>query len=251
MHFLFAALLWVISLGAAYGVGKSWVESKHAGGWPRLVAWALASLAAIGFTSAYLLLVVAALETFSGDPLVREQVEPLWTSWYSWVIAPLAGFAGTSFFSAWARNYRDDVTNRASYPSYVQLDRRYGEIRSVPQAARAVTADVTGRTRRAILRRQRPAAGSSPDVAFNYIGSAPGPLDLPRVQLPHIEMPKLDLDKIEIGGSGDDDSGKAMLLVLCVVALVIAVCLGVITTWIVIARVAGTAEPLPGAVTAS
>src|SRR5919197_6201498 len=109
MHFLFAALLWVISLGAAYGVGKSWVESKHAGGWPRLVAWALASLAAIGFTSAYLLLVVAALETFSGDLLVREQVEPLWTSWYSWVIAPLAGFLGPFFFFPLGRHYRGGV----------------------------------------------------------------------------------------------------------------------------------------------
>ena len=240
MHFLFAALLWVISLGSAYGVGKGWVESKHAGGWPRVAAWALAALSALGFTSAYFLVVVAAVQTFTDDALLRDQLETVWVVWYAWVLAPLGGLAGASFFASWGRQYRDELASRANYPSYVEMNAQYGAIRTVPQAARAVTADVTRRTRGALLRKSA-SSDPPPYISLNDGGNAA----TPTFRLPHLEMPKVDLGKLELGEGKDDDSGKAMVLVLCVVALVIAICLGVITTWVVIARVAGASEPLP------
>ena len=52
---LIAVILWCVNLGIsiwnAYAVGGAWVESNHAGGFSRLVAWAGAVMSAFGFTS--------------------------------------------------------------------------------------------------------------------------------------------------------------------------------------------------------
>ena len=60
MPYLLVAFIWLLNLGIsawnAYAVGKSWVEAKAAGGWPRVMCWCGAVMSASGFTWCYLIL---------------------------------------------------------------------------------------------------------------------------------------------------------------------------------------------------
>ena len=235
MHYLFALVIWGLSFAAAYSVGRSWVEAKHANGLPLLGAWLLAALTSIGFTSAYFLLIVAMLETVTSDPVTPEMTTGLWEAWILWVVAPVLALGGISFLGSWARRYREMVTASSLYfPTYAALSQKYGSVTSTPQAARAVTRDLTRRTRRKLF-------GGQATDGFVY---DPGPV-LSSGQgftLPEIKLPKIELGSTDGGG---DDGGGGFALVIAIVAAIIAVCLGAITTWVVISRIAGESEPLP------
>ncbi len=57
--FIFIWLLnFAISAWNAYAVGRAWVETKVAGGWPRFMAWMGAIMSASGFSWCYLFLLV-------------------------------------------------------------------------------------------------------------------------------------------------------------------------------------------------
>ena len=61
---VFVLLVWLLNFGIsiwnAYAVGKAWVETKHAGGWPRIVCWAGAVMSASGFSWCYLIILTYA-----------------------------------------------------------------------------------------------------------------------------------------------------------------------------------------------
>jgi hypothetical protein len=232
MHYLLPLVLWGLSFAAAYSVGRSWVEAKHANGFPLLGAWLLAALTAVGFTSAYFLLIVAVLETVTSDPVTPEMTAGLWEAWVVWVAAPVLALGGISFLGGWARNYRDMVTASSLYfPTYSALSRSYGSVTSTPQAARAVTRDLTRRTRRNLFRQQQ--TNSYVYDPAPVVSSAQG------FTLPEIKLPKIELGSVDGGG---DDGGA---LVVVIVAGIMALCLGVVTTWVVISRIAGESEALP------
>ena len=88
MHLLLVGLLWVLSFAVAYSVGRAWVESRHAGGLARVSARGLAALAALGFTAAYFLVLVAALELSGGDPAATAGI---WDRWYVAFAPAVAG----------------------------------------------------------------------------------------------------------------------------------------------------------------
>jgi hypothetical protein len=236
VHYLFPLVVWGLSFGAAYSVGRSWVEAKHANGLPWLGAWLLAALTSVGFTTAYFLLIVAALESAQSDGVTPEMTAGLWDAWIVWVVAPVMALLGISFLGSWARTYRDTVSHSSQFfPSYTALNEKYGSVTSTPQAARAVTRDLTRRTRRKLF------GGQSSDT-YLYDPS-PALSNAEGFRLPEIKLPKLDFGSSD---SGDGDGGaEGMLIVVAVVAVIIAVCLGVITTWVVISRIAGQSEPLP------
>lgn len=236
MHYLFPLVVWGLSFGAAHSVGRSWVEAKHANGLPWLGAWLLAALTSVGFTTAYFLLIVAALESAQSDGVTPEMTAGLWDAWILWVVAPVLALLGISFLGSWARTYRDMVSQSSQFfPTYAALNEKYGSVTSTPQAARAVTRDLTRRTRRKLF-------GGQSSEAYVY---DPSPVlsNAEGFRLPDIKMPKLDFGSSD---SGDGDGGaEGMLIVVAVVAVIIAVCFGVITTWVVISRIAGQSEPLP------
>lgn len=60
--------------------------------------------------------------------------------------------------------------------------------------------------------------------------------------LPDIKLPKIELGSSDSSG---DDNGGGFVLVIAIVAAIMALCLGVITMWVVITRIAGQSEPLP------
>jgi hypothetical protein len=234
MHYLFPVVVWGLSFGAAYSVGRSWVEAKHANGFPLLSAWVIAALTSIDFTGAYFLLIAALLETMESDPVTPEMTSGLWVPWVLWVVAPVLALGGISFLSSWARTYRDTVSaSSIAFPTYEALNQKYGSVTSTPQAAKAVTRDLTRRTRQKLF------GGHPGDV---YIVD-PGPIVSggSGFTLPDIKMPKIELGSSDGGGDG----GGGFVLVIAIVAAIIALCLGVITTWVVISRIAGQSEPLP------
>ena len=257
MHYLLPTVVWAVSFAGAYSAGRLWVEAKHAGGLHWFAAWILAALTAVGFTSAYFLFLVAGLETFRPELFGPETTSGLWPLWPAFLATPFVALLGTSFLGGWARAYRDEVVARASYPSYQQLNDRYAEVTSVAQAARDVTQDLAARTRKRLRRGRRQTASYS---GFRALDSAIVPdggnmssarIDLPKIDLPKVDLPKVDLPKIDLGssnsgGGGDSDgAGALVLVVVIIVAAIVAICLGAITTWIVITRIAGEAEPMP------
>lgn len=149
MHFLLPLLIWGISFSAAYSVGRGWVEANHANGFPLLGAWLLAALTSVGFTSAYFLLIVAIVEAARAGGVTPEMTAGLWDAWILWVVAPVVALGGVSFLGSSARTYREAVTSSSLFfPTYNALSQKYGSVTSTPQAARAVTRDLTRRTRR-------------------------------------------------------------------------------------------------------
>src|SRR5438067_12940023 len=60
MNLLMFSLVWLLNFGIsiwnAYAVGKSWVEARVAGGWPRVMCWSGAVMSASGFSWCYLIL---------------------------------------------------------------------------------------------------------------------------------------------------------------------------------------------------
>src|SRR5262245_56527681 len=63
MQLWLIVLIWLLNFGIsiwnAYAVGKSWVEAKAVGGWPRIMCWSGAVMSASGFTWCYLILLGA------------------------------------------------------------------------------------------------------------------------------------------------------------------------------------------------
>src|SRR4051794_10933614 len=68
-------LVWLLNFGIsvwnAYAVGKSWVEAKAAGGWPRVMCWSGAVMSASGFSWCYLILI--GFGAYKFDAITGEQ----------------------------------------------------------------------------------------------------------------------------------------------------------------------------------
>jgi hypothetical protein len=228
MHYALPVLIWMLSFAAAYSAGRLWVEAKHAGGFHWIAAWLLAAITAIGFTAAYFLLVVALLETFQAETMTPDTTAALWESWILFLAPSVVALGGISLLGPWARTYRDEIVARSNFPSYERLNDQYAAVKSTPQAVTGVVRDLTQKTRRR-LRGQGAEAYVTPVETPSPGGSG-------------FKPPKFDLNLPDGDGGGE---GKGAAVVLLIVAVIIAVCLGAITTWVIISRIAGEAEPLP------
>src|SRR5436190_10077115 len=84
MHAGLIILVWLLNFGIsiwnAYAVGKAWVETKHAGGWPRIIAWSGAIMSASGFSWCYLIILAAAAHGLE------------WIGWDHFVLALQLGY---------------------------------------------------------------------------------------------------------------------------------------------------------------
>src|SRR5439155_2528489 len=76
MNLLMFSLVWLLNFGIsiwnAYAVGKSWVEARVAGGWPRIMAWSGAVMSASGFSWCYLILL--ALTGYHFEWITQQQL---------------------------------------------------------------------------------------------------------------------------------------------------------------------------------
>jgi hypothetical protein len=133
MELWLIGLIWLlnaaISTWNAYAVGRSWVEARVAGGWPRLMCWAGAVMSATGFSWCYLILL--ALVAHHLEWISPDQIEAaLALGWV--VLVPGLLLSGlVIMLDSWARAFRQGGFLNygiAVYNTYAQIHNTYSAI---------------------------------------------------------------------------------------------------------------------------
>jgi hypothetical protein len=135
--------IWILNFGIsiwnAYAVGLAWVETKHAGGWPRFMAWMGAIMSASGFTWCYLIALVFIahhLKWIGDDQLV------LALNIGYILLMPGILFSGLMItLDSWARAYRTrSIADMgiAAWNTYAQIHNTYNAINDYDKAIGAV-----------------------------------------------------------------------------------------------------------------
>lgn len=184
-------LFWILNLGIsiwnAVAVGNAWVETKHAGGWQRFMAWMGAIMSASGFSWCYLILAVFVLG--ASGKLEVEDVEAALNLGYILII-PGVLFSGIMIgIDSWARAYRKRTVANfgvAGYNTFANMYNTYNAIRTF---------------------------GGALDSVLDYFAK-----------------------------SKSKDSQKAFLVILIVV---VSLGSGILTTWLIVSKLAARDEPLP------
>jgi hypothetical protein len=187
-------IVWFVNFGIsiwnAYAVGKAWVETKHAGGWPRFMAWMGAVMSACGFSWCYLLALVAVahgLEWLDDDHMLLAL-----RIGYLLLIPAVLSSGLMIMLDSWARAYRTRTIGSigtAAWNTYAQIHNAYHAIRDI-------------------------------DKAFAGV-----------------------MEMLEHRSSGSSDKkGGAAALVLVFVLVIVALLSGILTTAVIINRVAGNDE---------
>ncbi len=188
MHAGLVILIWglnfAISAWNAYAVGLAWVETKHCGGWPRLMAWAGAVMSACGFSWCYLIILAAAGHGLGW--LTLEDVELAMKIGYILLIPGILSSGLMITLDSWARAYRTRKISDigfAAWNTYAQIHNMYHAIKDL-------------------------------DGAFGSV-----------------------VDSIRSRRSGKNNDGASLIIVFAVV--VVALLSGVLTTAVIISRIAG------------
>ncbi|MFO0824268.1 MAG: hypothetical protein U0792_14340 [Gemmataceae bacterium] len=139
MHAGFVILIWAlnfaISAWNAYAVGLAWVETKHCGGWPRLMAWAGAVMSACGFSWCYLIILAAAAPEWNSSAMTTSRWPARSTTFCCCQGFLISGLMIT--LDSWARAYR---TRRiadigiAAWNTYAQIHNVYHAIKNMDGA---------------------------------------------------------------------------------------------------------------------
>ncbi len=144
-----AVILWFVNLGIsiwnAYAVGNAWVESKHAGGFSRVVAWAGAIMAALGFTWCYLTLLAvlgAAFGWWSSDA-----ANAALSLGYIIIVLGVLSSGAIIMLDSWASAYRRRSIadfGVAGYNTFAEAYNAYNAVSGLPAAFREVVASLRG-----------------------------------------------------------------------------------------------------------
>ncbi len=140
---LLVVIVWILNLGIsiwnAYAVGKSWVETKHYGGWPRFMAWMGAIMSASGFTWCYLSLL--AFVAYQVEWLTPNQIVAMVDLGYILLIPGIL-FSGLMItVDSWARAYRERTLasfGTAAYNTFAQIHNTYHAIGDFGRAFRGL-----------------------------------------------------------------------------------------------------------------
>jgi len=147
-------LLWVLNFGIsifnAWACGKTWTESKHAGGLPRFMNWCGAVMSASGFTWCYLIIIGffgSVIPIIKNDEGVREtlltpeQLHVFMDLGYLVVIFPILGSGLAITVHAWGvfwrrRRLADGAV--AAYDTFAMIYNISSALRHVPRAGASV-----------------------------------------------------------------------------------------------------------------
>jgi hypothetical protein len=145
-------IIWFVNLGIsiwnAVAVGRAWVETEHAGGFQRLVAWAGAAMSAIGFTWCYLTVlsvIGAGLGWLSSD--TANAVLSL-----GYIITVIGAISAgvVILLDSWAAAYRRHTLGNvgvAGYNTFAELYNGYNAVSGLPAAFKAIVSTFTGKDR--------------------------------------------------------------------------------------------------------
>lgn len=128
-----------ISAWNAYAVGRAWVETRVAGGWPRFMAWMGAVMSACGFSWCYLVLFVYGAHSFGWLPDNAMNV----AFSLGWIIlVPGFLFSGLMIMlDSWRRAFRQGgILNYgiAAYNTYAQIHNTMAAVNTMGSALRNV-----------------------------------------------------------------------------------------------------------------
>jgi hypothetical protein len=145
---LLLVLNFAISAWNAYAVGRAWVETRVAGGWPRFMAWMGAIMSASGFSWCYLFLLVLGGHAMGW---FDDQVTSVALSLGYLVLIPGMLLSGLMIMlDSWRRAFRNGgILNYgvAAYNTYAQIHNTMSAINSIGPALRNVTDFFGGRDR--------------------------------------------------------------------------------------------------------
>jgi hypothetical protein len=152
MNIVLVVFVWLLNLGIsiwnAYAVGLAWVETKHAGGWRRFMAWMGAIMAASGFTWCYLFLL--ALLAWWLRWLELRHIEVMFSLGYILII-PGVLFSGLMItIDSWAQAYRQRTLGSfgtAAYNTFAQIHNTYNAVTGMGQAFQNVASFFSGSSR--------------------------------------------------------------------------------------------------------
>src|SRR5262245_51930238 len=150
MIILIWLLNFVISWVNAWGCGKTWTESKHAGGMPHFINWAAAIMSASGFTWCYLVILggvgsVIPYETADDGTttmlLSGAAAQAFADLGYILVVFPIIGSGLALTVHSWGvfwreRNFVNGAT--AGWNTFAQVYNTVSALENVPRAARGV-----------------------------------------------------------------------------------------------------------------
>lgn len=106
MIFLLIVLNFGISIFNSIATGVSWVETKTAGGFARLMSWMGATMAACGFTWCYLAVIALLAGPDGFNKLPSRYVEAMFSLGYLTIIGPLIGSGIAITLQSWAYFWR-------------------------------------------------------------------------------------------------------------------------------------------------
>lgn len=146
-------LFWVINFAIsglnAWACGKTWIESKHAGGVPHFLNWCAAIMSAAGFTWCYLVIIggvgtLIPIEAEDGttSPLLSGDAAQAFADLgYMLVVFPIIGTGLALTVHSWGvfwrrRNFANGLT--AGWNTYAQVYNIVGSFEHVPRASRGI-----------------------------------------------------------------------------------------------------------------
>lgn len=133
MELLWIFIIWIINFAIswfnAYTCGIAWVDTKHAGGWPRFMCWMGAIMSASGFTWCFLFLISGGLY-LTGYVEIPVLMVALQLGYI--IIIPGVLFSGFMIMiDSWAAAYRErDLASFgiAGWNTYAQIHNTYNAV---------------------------------------------------------------------------------------------------------------------------
>jgi len=129
---LLMVLNFAISWFNAWAVGKSWIESKHVGGWPHFINWCAAIMSACGFTWVYLLII--GFIAYATGYLPEKYLEGFISLGYTIIIFPVIGTGIAITIDSWAHFWR----KRSFGNGAVAVWNTFADFYNIYQATRAL-----------------------------------------------------------------------------------------------------------------
>ena len=142
-------LNFVISWFNAWGVGKTWNETKHRGGFPHFMNWMAGIMSASGFTWCYLLIVGGIASQFSTEndagvsvPILgAEALQAFFDLGYLVIIFPIIGSGLAIMIHSWGVFYRRRTFGSgavAGWNTFAQVYNVANAMSYVPKAGKGV-----------------------------------------------------------------------------------------------------------------
>lgn len=137
MIFLFICLNLFISTLNAWGVGRTWKETKYVGGMAHFMNWMAGIMAAVGFSWCWLVVVAFLAGPDGFNKLPMPYVQGMFSLGYLAIIIPCIGSGTALTINAWARywrsrNFGDGAI--AVWNTGADLYNVYGAVRYAPSA---------------------------------------------------------------------------------------------------------------------